>query len=72
MTHCPVEQRLADDVSGALARIVELSKAQYEAFHRNDEGELMRLDKELELAFGEKERSIGALRQHREEHGCWK
>jgi hypothetical protein len=30
----------------------------------------MQLDRELELAIGEKERLFGALRQHREEHGC--
>ena len=30
----------------------------------------MRLDKQLELTVGLKERSIGALRQHEKEHGC--
>jgi hypothetical protein len=28
------------------------------------------MDRELELAMGEKERAIGALREHDEEHGC--
>jgi hypothetical protein len=30
----------------------------------------MRLDKELELTVGLKERTIGALRQHTKEHRC--
>jgi hypothetical protein len=30
----------------------------------------MRLDKELELLLGEKERRIGAMHQHAEEHKC--
>lgn len=29
------------------------------------------IDELLEKAFGRKERAIGALHQHREEHGCW-
>jgi len=30
----------------------------------------LHLDKELELLMGEKERAVGALREHDEEHGC--
>lgn len=30
----------------------------------------LQLDQELELMMGEKERAIGALREHDEEHGC--
>jgi Zn-finger domain-containing protein len=30
----------------------------------------LHLDKELELLMGEKERVVGALREHDEEHGC--
>jgi hypothetical protein len=32
--------------------------------------EFMKIDKELENTVGEKERAIGALRQHAEEQGC--
>ena len=28
------------------------------------------MDRELELTVGEKERTIGAVRQHIQEHGC--
>lgn len=32
--------------------------------------EFIRFDKEVELLMGEKERAVGALREHDEEHGC--
>ena len=33
-------------------------------------GRWLAVDKEIELELGEKERALGALRQHREDHGC--
>ena len=50
--------------------LTELTKAQLDAFRSHNEAELMRLDKELELAFGRKERSFGALREHERQHKC--
>jgi len=37
---------------------------------RGDSEKYLHLDKELELTFGEKERAVGALRQHIKEHKC--
>ncbi|MGH9558245.1 MAG: hypothetical protein ACRD30_03330 [Bryobacteraceae bacterium] len=54
---------------GVLARIVALTTAQLDAFRQDNRGELMRLDRDLENAMGEKERNLGALYEHRKEHG---
>jgi hypothetical protein len=67
---CPTNAELAGEVQRVLAKIVELTAAQLEAFRDRRSGEMMRFDKELEQAMGEKERAIGAYNQHREEHGC--
>lgn len=32
--------------------------------------EFLQYDRQLELLMGEKERAVGALREHDEEHGC--
>lgn len=53
-----------------LQRLKELTALQLEAFRSRNSAELARLDRELENAMGEKERSFGALRQHVREHNC--
>jgi len=70
MTPCPKAAELSQSLNEILAHIVDLTKAQLDAFQENREGEMMRLDKELENAIGKKERAIGALREHRREHHC--
>jgi hypothetical protein len=67
---CPVEKRLAEAVSSVLTQLVELTTAQLRAFQEHREAEVSRLDKELEMTVGEKERAIGRLDEHRREHGC--
>ena len=67
---CAEYARLEAKVSEILGKLVELTTAQRKAFLRQDFEEFMRLDKKLELVVGDKERNIGALRQHKEEHQC--
>jgi hypothetical protein len=69
MITCKQCERLRGAVQAALARLAELTTAQLNAFRSNDERAFMRVDKELENAMGAKERVIGAMRQHRKEHG---
>lgn len=68
---CPVEERLAETVSGILTHLIELTTAQLHSFREHRDEDLSRLDKELENAMGEKERAIGALDEHRKEHWCF-
>ena len=53
-----------------LKKLAETTTLQLEIFRSNKPDGFMRVDKELELLVGEKERRIGALRQHVEEHQC--
>jgi hypothetical protein len=70
MTVCPVRDDLQQKAAAVLERIVQLTHRQIEAIKTGDARTLMAADKEVELAFGEKERTFGALNYHREEHGC--
>ena len=67
---CPVRNQLTTRADQVLKTIATLLQAQIDALAVNDQDTLLKLDKELELAFGEKERAFGALRQHKSEHGC--
>jgi len=53
-----------------LRRIDALTEVQIQAMRDKDDEKLMEADKQLEVAFGEKERTFGALFDHRDEHGC--
>lgn len=67
---CSEYARLEADAHATLKKISELASAQLEAFAENCDEEFTRLDRELELTVGHKERVIGALRQHAADHGC--
>ena len=69
---CPVRLDLQAKANEILAKLVELTTAQLEAFRSQRHDEFMRLDKELELTVGAKERVVGAVRQHAQDHGCQK
>lgn len=61
--------RLEMDVALALEHLRQLTTAQLSEFKEHfQSGTFMNLDRELENAVGEKERRIGALRQHQREH----
>jgi hypothetical protein len=67
---CLEYERLEDEVDKSLKKLGELTTLQLEIFRSKNYDSFMRLDKDLELAVGEKERTIGALRQHAKEHKC--
>ena len=70
MMVCPIRNELTTKAETVLKKISELLQGQIVALAENDQNTLLKLDKELELAFGDKERTFGALRQHKTEHGC--
>ena len=51
-------------------RISELTRATAEALRNGNENFAAELDKQVDIEFGKKERAMGALHQHRKEHGC--
>lgn len=67
---CNKQQELLGEVQRHLVHLSELAHAEAELVksRRGDAGIVV--DKEIEETMGRKERAIGALRQHREEHGC--
>ena len=67
---CAEQQRLMDCVQAHLMRIADLSRATASAIANRNENLTRDLDLEAEQEIGAKERALGALRQHRKEHGC--
>jgi hypothetical protein len=67
---CEKYDELAKKVEDVLQRLVEITQSQRHAFDAQDHSRFMQLDRELELTVGEKERVIGAFREHQKEHGC--
>jgi hypothetical protein len=70
MPSCTQRQELQQACTQILDRIRALSGESIQALQTNNGERLRELDRELELAIGEKERTFGALWQHTAEHGC--
>lgn len=70
MSNCAEYDRLVKMVENVLGNLAQLTTLHLELFRSGDYPAVKRLDKELELTVGEKERSFGALRQHMTEHKC--
>jgi hypothetical protein len=70
MSRCPEYDRLSSQLDEILKKLVDTTTLQLEIFRSRKPGDFMRVDKELELLVGEKERRVGAMRQHAHEHKC--
>jgi hypothetical protein len=70
MPKCKEYEKLESEVSSILKELVQLTTQQLGAFQANNHALFMRLDRQLELTVGAKERSVGALRQHVKDHRC--
>jgi hypothetical protein len=70
MAKCPEYDRLHADVESILGNLAQTTVLLLELFRSKDLDGVHNLDKQLELAIGAKERSLGALRQHIKEHNC--
>ncbi|MFP5277785.1 MAG: hypothetical protein ACLGPM_11770 [Acidobacteriota bacterium] len=68
--NCKEHDRLAAEAHAVLSKLHEITARQLAVFEAGDRPKFIQYDEELELTVGEKERVIGALRQHDEEHGC--
>jgi hypothetical protein len=67
---CTRQQELIEEVQRHLLKISGLMRAISEAIANRSENTVAELDKQVDLEFGLKERAIGALQEHRKEHGC--
>jgi hypothetical protein len=68
--NCPEYARLESEVEQALANLAQVTTLQLDLFRSRRFNRVMGVDKDLEKLVGEKERAIGALRQHVREHRC--
>ena len=70
MTKCPEYIRLRSEVENVLGNLAQVTTLLLDLFRKDESEQYKHLDKELELTVGEKERAVGALRQHIKEHKC--
>lgn len=70
MPGCPEYDRLHAEVENVLGNLAQVTTTLLELFRSKDLDGVHRFDKELELTVGEKERTLGALRQHIKDHKC--
>ena len=70
MIKCPEYERLRAEVENTLGNLAQVTTLLLDLFRSGDMTGVQKLDKELELTVGQKERCIGALRQHISEHKC--
>ena len=70
MSNCPEYDRLSIEVENVLGNLAQVATLLLDLFRSRDLTGVYGLDKELEITVGEKERCIGALRQHVKEHNC--
>ena len=68
-TKCADCDRLKRELLGALDKLAKLTTAQSETLRAGEESMFERLEDAVQIAGTEKQRVIGALRQHRDEHG---
>jgi hypothetical protein len=69
LDYCAEREALKANVSAALHDIIGFSDRLLSALE-TDESIPLALDKDLETFVGVKERALGALAQHRKDHGC--
>ena len=70
LSACPKNRELLNAVVAKLSQLSELAVTQAEARKNGDAKRADELDKQLDLEFGAKERSIGRWQEHVREHGC--
>lgn len=67
---CAKHAKLLQQAQEVLERIRKLTTKQVPCIVEGVNQRFLQMDRELELAMGEKERAVGALREHDKEHGC--
>jgi hypothetical protein len=67
---CVRQQELIEQVQQHLIRLSELARREASLVATEEEAVWLAVDKEIENELGEKERALGALREHQREHGC--
>ena len=67
---CLRHEELVLETQRHLMRLAELAKLEADAIASRNESLILALDQDIENTLGLKERALGALHEHRKEHGC--
>jgi len=67
---CIRQEELIAETQRHLVRLAELANQESEAISSRNEALILALDQDIENTLGLKERSLGALNEHRRVHGC--
>lgn len=67
---CPEHARLQARTHAVLAKLVEITTAQFEAFKAGRRDEFTRLSEDLTNAVSAEASIVGELKEHVNEHGC--
>ena len=67
---CSRQEMLIAETQQHLMHLADLARQESAAIASRDENLILALDREIENTLGLKERSLGALHEHRNEHGC--
>jgi hypothetical protein len=67
---CARKEELIVEVQRHLDRLSDLARKESQLIGAEDEEAWMAVDREIEIELGAKERCLGALKEHREKHGC--
>ncbi len=67
---CEVRVRLERLAQHHLLELAELARKEADVVESGDQQRILELDKNIEDALGRKERALGAINQHRADHGC--
>jgi hypothetical protein len=70
VAYCAIKAKLLEDVQGTFTELIQLMHRAKETVGIGAPATLASIDQLIELAFGRKERAMGALNQHTKEHGC--
>ena len=67
---CTRQQELIEEVQRHLIRLSELAREEAGLIGSKDDTKWLAIDQEIERELGAKERCLGALREHRDQHDC--
>jgi hypothetical protein len=69
-TVCAERRELERRVEEILRKLAALAAEEADLVTAGDQPKIDIVDEDIEATLGEKERAIGALKQHRSHHGC--
>jgi hypothetical protein len=67
---CVVREQLENFVQGHLQQLAALAIEEVALVKTGDTKLILHIEKRIENEIGAKERALGALNEHRNEHGC--